>query len=389
MADRLLRQSLTILEGAELAGRDTRAERAYVLLNQARRAALSDLGEALRLGRESLALYQEVGERWHAATALNLLTETSWYLGAYEETREYFEECAAILRSLGHWGPEAASQFRCLVALAQGRFEEAEHISVPIDLTKEQTGGKYFYPIWLYEIGMVLCLQGNFSEARARLERGVSVSDEMGLRLYSVRTTAWLGLANLHLGMYERAQLQGERALRLARDDGTQWGIGFSLLVLGASALADQRYERARALCQEGAAVAREAGLRHELGWASASLAYAARGLGRPGDARGLLREGMRTAAEAHRFVALMYALAAAALLLLDADETERAVELYALASRHGFVANSRWFEDVAGRHIAATAESLPPEVVAAAHKRGRARDLWETGNELLAELET
>jgi hypothetical protein len=51
-------------------------------------------------------------------------------------------------------------------------------------------------------------------------------------------------------------------------------------------------------------------------------------------------------------------------------------------------VANSRWFEDVVGGHILATATTLPPEVVAAAKARGRARDLWETAAEILAEFE-
>jgi hypothetical protein len=51
-------------------------------------------------------------------------------------------------------------------------------------------------------------------------------------------------------------------------------------------------------------------------------------------------------------------------------------------------VANSRWFEDVAGKHIAAVAATLPPEVVAVARERGRARDLEATVAELLAELE-
>ena len=82
-----------------------------------------------------------------------------------------------------------------------------------------------------------------------------------------------------------------------------------------------------------------------------------------------------------------MIALPAAALLLADAGQRERAVELYALASRFGFVANSRWFEDVAGKHIAAVAATLPPEMVAAAQERGRARDLWATTEELLEEL--
>jgi hypothetical protein len=83
-----------------------------------------------------------------------------------------------------------------------------------------------------------------------------------------------------------------------------------------------------------------------------------------------------------------MFALPAIALLLADQDEVERAVELYALALRYPFVSSSRWFEDIAGRHIASAAAILPPDVVAAAQERGRARDLDETVKELLVELE-
>ena len=81
-----------------------------------------------------------------------------------------------------------------------------------------------------------------------------------------------------------------------------------------------------------------------------------------------------------------MLALPAFALLLADQGQTAHAVELYALASRFPYVSNSRWFEDVAGREIAAAAESLPRDVVARAQERGRARDLWATVEELLAE---
>ena len=65
----------------------------------------------------------------------------------------------------------------------------------------------------------------------------------------------------------------------------------------------------------------------------------------------------------------------------------ECAVELYAMALRQPFVAHSHWFEDTVGWHVAAAAEALPPEVVAAARERGRARDLWATAHELVAEL--
>jgi len=86
--------------------------------------------------------------------------------------------------------------------------------------------------------------------------------------------------------------------------------------------------------------------------------------------------------------MSLLYALPAVALLLADRGEHERPVELVALASRYGFVANSHWFEEVAGRHIAAVAAALPPEVVAAAQERGRARDLNATVAELLRGLQ-
>jgi hypothetical protein len=65
----------------------------------------------------------------------------------------------------------------------------------------------------------------------------------------------------------------------------------------------------------------------------------------------------------------------------------ERAVELYALASRYPHVANSRWFEDIAGKEIATVAATLPLDVVAAAQERGRTRDLETTVQELLIEL--
>ena len=82
-----------------------------------------------------------------------------------------------------------------------------------------------------------------------------------------------------------------------------------------------------------------------------------------------------------------LFGLAGIALLLADEGDVERALELYALAARHPFVAKSRWFEDVAGRHIEAAAETLPAQRVTAARKRGQTRELAPTVSELLAEL--
>jgi hypothetical protein len=74
-------------------------------------------------------------------------------------------------------------------------------------------------------------------------------------------------------------------------------------------------------------------------------------------------------------------------LFLASVGELERAVELFALALRYPYIANSRWFEDVVGKHITAAAASLQPDVITAAQERGRVQDLWSTTEELLREL--
>jgi hypothetical protein len=83
----------------------------------------------------------------------------------------------------------------------------------------------------------------------------------------------------------------------------------------------------------------------------------------------------------------IVFALPGVALLLAQADDVARAVEIWALARCHPFVANSRWFEDVAGRELEALAATLPLEVAEAAQARGRTLDLWQTAATLLTEL--
>ena len=87
-------------------------------------------------------------------------------------------------------------------------------------------------------------------------------------------------------------------------------------------------------------------------------------------------------------FLSLTLVLSGIALLFADQGEVERAVELYALAATQGIVANSKWFDDIAGDAGARAAEGLPTEVAEAAKARGRALDLWETAAELVVELE-
>jgi hypothetical protein len=151
--------------------------------------------------------------------------------------------------------------------------------------------------------------------------------------------------------------------------------------------LPEGRIADAQGSLREAASAYGGIGHRHDLGMTFALWACAARGAGEGVQARQGLCEALRIGTEIQSFRPCLYGVVTFSLLSADSGEAERAVELYALASRYGHVANSRWFEDVAGKHITAVAETLPPEAVTAAQERGRARDLWATAEELLAEV--
>ena len=153
----------------------------------------------------------------------------------------------------------------------------------------------------------------------------------------------------------------------------------------------DQRRElvEARRLLHESASVFRKARYGRYQGLSLAALGVAERALGNLDGAQHHLAEALRLSADIQAFWPLISGLPGIALILSDAGEHERAIELYALASRYPYVANSRWFEDVFGRHIDAVADTLPPDVAEGARERGRARDLEATVKELLVELTT
>lgn len=97
--------------------------------------------------------------------------------------------------------------------------------------------------------------------------------------------------------------------------------------------------------------------------------------------------EALHKAVTSRSFLSFLWALPAVGLYLLDEDQAERALELYALASRYPFVERSHGFADVAGNTLNEIAATLPAERVAALQECGRARELEATSAELLAEL--
>ena len=320
------------------------------------------------------------------------MVELGWVafqLGTYGEGKRLWEESLAIGRALGDQRViSMALTGLGVIAVHLGRFEEAERLLRENLMVSREIGspaGNGSISKGCHHLSFALLCLGTLAEADSLGEEGLAVVNGLG---DPPPGNVWHSYTEIHLGQYEQARARAQMDLDFFQKAGRRRVVGCSLFVQGQAALAEEAQAEARQLLRESVAVFRAAGGPMDLGQALAVLGYAAHGSGQLSQARQHLREAMQIAAEVGIFMPRILALPGIALLLADQGEVERAVEIYALASRYPFVANSRWFEDVAGKQIGAAAAMLPSEVVAAAQERGRARDLDVTVAELLVELE-
>jgi tetratricopeptide (TPR) repeat protein len=319
---------------------------------------------------------------------LHFLGRSAARLDVYGEAQQLFEESWAIRQALG----DKYGVARCLdwlgnIVRCLGQLEESERLLREGIAIFREIGSRESVAAGMTDLGFTLICRGEFVESLSVLKKAVAIHDELGLRFPLVVSTHYLALAEQHLGRYGRARARARACLILAREYAASWVNVHLSLVLAEVAMAAEEHDRAHQLMEETVSVYRDAGFRSALGLVLCSLGNAVLGLGQLAKAQAHLHEALQIATQIGRFELHLNVLSSVALLLANAGEAERAVELYALASRYPFVANSRWFEDVIGKHIAAAAASLPPDAVAAAQARGRARDLWDTAAELLAEL--
>lgn len=231
-----------------------------------------------------------------------------------------------------------------------------------------------------------LCWAGEYAEARATALDALQLAEEIGSRRLIAYAANKVAYACVHLGRYAEAREHAERSEALARATGARQTLGWTLSYLGQLSLASGSYEEAVAWLEEATAVLTEFG---KSIW-TLPLAFqvvALRQLGRLSQARQTLTEALRENMEPRVFFIVVNALPAAALLVAEEGDLQRALEIDAFARCHPRVANSRWFLDRLDQEVDEWAAALPPDVVDAARQRGRARDLWETAKELIAEF--
>ena len=376
-----IRRAVALLDELEAAGQEACAERAVALLSLARikRYFYPDPRDAEALYRQAIALFEEVGDRWGVARGLDGLSPIVEDLGRFREAQALCERGLAISQSLGdRRGVANAMVDLGVIAWVQGHLDEA------MPLLEQSAGIFRSLDDWsglartIKSLGELLVRRGLFDDGLIVLESGIQICDELGDHYGVGAQLPFAAEARLHLGQYAEAVADVRQAADLTAHFPHRWTRALAQFISGMAALAvGTAASEALALLQESAAGFEEIQHCENRGWAAGPLGLAAHLAGKPDRARQEVREALQTGIEMGVFMPLMYGLPVAARLLADRGDVERAVEVYACASRSGFVANSRWFQDLVGAQIEAAAAGLPPETLAAARQRGQGQG-WE-----------
>jgi DNA-binding SARP family transcriptional activator/predicted ATPase len=386
-AGALLEQSMGLLERPELAGEDTRRERAFVLRQMGNSAFAADLEQARSFYEASLVLYRSLQDHWWTARNLEQLGWLAAYQGAYEEAILHHRESLDLRRKLGDRRGIAESYRGLAIVALPGQIEDAMQSVRECIAIWRQLGDRSGIAGGLNQLAPGLILTGSYAEAFTVLEESLAICTDLGLRWSEAWVNLWRGFAELHTGHYRRAQGSVEKALPFSREMGDYEYVGRSLWLLGDVALAREAYGEAAGLLKESVASYGAYGLPNEWVWALADLAVAERGVGKSDRALGHMCEALRTAIAVRAVLSLFWIVPKAALFLVDLGKVERAVEVYALALRSPGVVKSRWFEQVVGRHIVAAAGTLLPEFTGVLQTCGESKGLGDTARELLEEL--
>jgi DNA-binding SARP family transcriptional activator/predicted ATPase len=376
-----------ILHSPDQACCDTRREMAFNCWRSGR--VMFDIArdQAAPLYEISLGYYRDLGDRWALANVLDDLSWVARYRGDYDAESRYATESLAVRRALGdRRGESRALRAQSCVAYLRGHVVEAERLiresaSIPLENgnqgeVADRQSGK----------GWVLGMVGRFQEAQALLDESVGIWRDLGITKMVTIIGIPLGFVELHLGDYARARLLIRKGLDVADEIGDRGRTGLGLFALSWVALAEGAFAEAEASLQQSLAIFQEQGQCDEIGQARALRGYSALGRSQLDQAKQHLCAAIGIGIQLRAFLPLLFAVPAVAWLAAVDGDSVRALELHSLASRYRFVAHSRWFADVVGKHIRAAAEALPDDLVCAARKRGRAQDLWETAEACLEE---
>ncbi len=390
-------RSLALLDSPTLATCDVRQDRAAALHQIAFVKGFFDREAAILFFEQNLALCRACGDVRGEGRALLGLGIQNYEMGNYKAARHHLEESLSILRGLKDQGNTAeALQILSFIAWSLGDCNESVRLATAVLAQWRETGDLPGIADSLWGLAVpYIFYYGRFDEAWPLLEELQLLSRDLP-DLYGAAAHGLKAWTKMYAGYYQEAKIEGQIAVeqfRQLEDWPGAWTKRRHLVVanavLGYIALALGQYVEAASLLETCVASFRSLQRPQDVSLALCILSYILWAQGKIAEAGVHLTEALWMGLDTGDHMALAYGLVGMALILVSQKDCERAIELTAAVSANfPLLEASRWFWDVAVRHIDDAMATLSPGMAAAARERGQAREIRKTTAEMLAELE-
>jgi predicted ATPase/DNA-binding SARP family transcriptional activator len=361
----LLEQGLALLRQARQ--RD-RSREAFTLLHLGLALLLQGEYEtAQQFGRESLTLFTTLGDRWGIAQNCHLLGHASLEQGQLAQAGWRLQESLRLCREIGDRRLEGFNlQNLGILAVQQGAYVQAQQYLDEALAISREFDDRFGLADTLLELGCPLALaQGDYQGARQTIQEGLAIAGQLGLD--------W---AEAKLNLAEILRLQGEveaagrlyqELLASAQAAGHQPLVAHCLSGLGRVAFARQAYHEAAEQQQAALVIWQVMGHEPEMASTLRHLEQIAAALSQsgPADVIPYFNQALRLSLK-HRLAPIaLDVFVAAARLLAQANETQGAIDLLALARHHP--ASSYETKEKAGRVLAELIAAIPANLAAPA----------------------
>ena len=176
-AQDMLEKSLTILKGIDA---QSDIGFARIRLGEVALFAKNDPETAYAYLRESLMIFQDLGNHWGTAYSLRWMAIASIYMDDYEEARLLGEASLSIYKESGEpRGQALALGVMGLCAVESSQYDRAIEISQEILILCEAVGLRWHPPLALIIHGAAACGLGDYRKASQYLSKGLEDAYEI------------------------------------------------------------------------------------------------------------------------------------------------------------------------------------------------------------------
>ena len=196
---------------------------------------------------ESLALFEELGDDWHAALSRVLLA-VEGVTGANPERSRALLAAAEdqFNRDGDPWGPAVIGFVRMETAMKTGDVDAAVRLGRTTAAAFRQLDDAWGLSATLYHLGWGLRQSGRFDDAARALEEAIDVSRGAGLWNTAQWALADLAIEKVHVGDHDTARQLFDEAAAASREIGDGAGEVLAGYGYGLLAHVDRDWDEAR-----------------------------------------------------------------------------------------------------------------------------------------------